>query len=521
MSLACRVCFFALLAWAGLFSTTAGADTLADALKRAVTNLPEVRAARANQRAVEHTAAQARGAWYPTLDLALGHGRETSNNPSTRPFGADPTLTRREADISLSQLLFDGGAASGQVRRFQARAEGAGDQLADAAEAAGARVAQAYLDVIRLRELIAIAADNERRHQETLAQVSRLADVGQGRRADAHQAEARHALAQASLTQLRGQLAQAEAAFLHLTGQPPGTLAEAGSVQAMLPASLAAALALALETHPAIRTAQKELLAAQADRDSLRSRYAAPRLALEVGTSANHDLDGLRGANSDRYAMLRLRYNLFRGGSDAARVREAEARIDEAQANFGKARNDVERDLRQAWQGLAEDRNRLPQLQRYAAASAQVVTAYRLQFSIGQRTLLDVLNAENELFTARSSQYTGAYALTLGELRLLAAMGRLLETLGVSVNLDAQPQTLLARTKAEPAAKDRSAMPKKIDDTAAAPPDSGKIAVMHDDNHVAAQDQTGKAAAMSLRQSTTLQPAALAAERAAKQQGTR
>ena len=70
------------------------------------------------------------------------------------------------------------------------------------------------------------------------------------------------------------------------------------------------------------------------------------------------------------------------------------------------------------------DTSFLPQLQRYAAASAQVVGSYRLQFSIGQRTLLDVLNAENELFSARSSEYTGAYAVGIGELRLLAAMAR-------------------------------------------------------------------------------------------------
>jgi adhesin transport system outer membrane protein len=84
-----------------------------------------------------------------------------------------------------------------------------------------------------------------------------------------------------------------------------------------------------------------------------------------------------------------------------------------------------------------------------------VVSAYRKQFSIGQRTLLDVLNAENELYSARSSRDTGVHAVTLGELRVLAAMGRLLDTLGVSVNI--APHTLLAREPApEPAAAPRA-----------------------------------------------------------------
>lgn len=496
--MALRVLSHTLLICAVLYGSAAVADTLADALARAVANLPEVRAARANQRAVEQNAAQARGAWYPALDASLGQGRETSSNPNTRVLGSDPTLTRREAEVNLSQLIFDGGATSGQVRRFQARAEGAGHQLANAAENAGARVAQAYLEVIRLRELIAIAVDNEKRHQETLAQVSRLAEVGQGRRADAQQAEARYALAQASLAQLRGQLAQAEAAFLHLTGQPPGTLAAAGSFQALLPHSLASALTQALETHPAIRAAHKELLAAQADRESVRSRFASPRLALEVGTSANHDLDGLRGANTDRFAMLRLRYNLFRGGIDDARVREAEARIDEARADYGKARNDTERDLRQAWQGLVENRIRLPQLERYAAASAQVVNAYRLQFSIGQRTLLDVLNAENELFSAKSSQRTGQYAVTLGELRVLAAMGKLLETLGV--DLGATRETPKARQDVQTAAATQGGE----DKTGVTRFEPDHVRATHTEKHLPAREPGHAAVALNLRMSTSL-----------------
>ncbi|MBE0622903.1 MAG: TolC family protein, partial [Burkholderiales bacterium] len=122
-----RICLFTLLLSAGLSAPPAVADTLADALTRAVANMPEVRAARANQRASEQVAAQARGAWYPSVDLSLGRGRETSDNPSTRLLGSDQTLTRREAEVNLSQLIFDGGATSSQVHRFQASAEAAGD----------------------------------------------------------------------------------------------------------------------------------------------------------------------------------------------------------------------------------------------------------------------------------------------------------------------------------------------------------------------------------------------------------
>ena len=150
--------------------------------------------------------------------------------------------------------------------------------------------------------------------------------------------------------------------------------------------------------------------------------------------------------------MLRLRFNLFRGGTDNARVREAEARIDESLAILARARNDSERDLRQAWDTLVQDRLRLPQLRQYASVSAQVVSAYRSQFTLAQRTLLDVLNAENELYNARSSEQSGQYAVTVGEIRVLSAMGELLRAMNVNleVSQSSRPATAPASSSQTP-----------------------------------------------------------------------
>jgi adhesin transport system outer membrane protein len=152
-----------------------------------------------------------------------------------------------------------------------------------------------------------------------------------------------------------------------------------------------------------------------------------------MGYTQNHDLAGVRGLNADRIAMLRLRYNLYRGGADVSRIREAEARIDESASGLEKARIDVERDVRQAWQNLKAERMRLPQQGIYARTSADVLEAYRAQFKLGQRSLLDLLNTENELFGARSGHVSGEYSVLAGEYRLLASMGRLLGTLGVEL----------------------------------------------------------------------------------------
>jgi adhesin transport system outer membrane protein len=404
---------------------------LRDAIAAAVARFPEIRAAEHRREAALAQLGQARAELLPVIAGSLGGGRESSRNVTTRLTGTDVTLTRREAEISATQLLYDGGAAGGQVRRFAARAEGATFTVINTIEDVALRAGQAFVDVSRLREQLAIARDNIGVHAKTLQDVTALADAGRGRRADVVQAEARRALAASSAEQLAGQLHQAEDTFRHLVGRPPGALTAPGSLGRQLPSASADAVTQALAIHPSVKSAEKELEAAQHDRESSRARRDMPRITLEAGASRNRDIDGIPGPNEDLFAMLRLRYNLFRGFGDSARLRESEARIDEALATLARVRVDVERDVRVAWDALVADRQRLPQLDQYARASADVAEAYRLQFQLGQRSLLDVLNAENERYNAVSTYVAARAAAATNELRLLASQGRLVDALGV------------------------------------------------------------------------------------------
>jgi adhesin transport system outer membrane protein len=416
-----------------LSSAGAGAETLGQTVARAVAYFPEIRAALSRETAAVAQTGQARAELFPSVNIALGEGREWSHNPATRFLPEDPTLTRREGDLSASQLVFDGGAATGQVRRFNAREQGARFSVAETAESAAVRAGQVYVDVRRLREQLGVARLNVQTHEKTLADVTALADAGRGRRADVTQAEARRSLAVSAAEQLVGQLDQTESAFRFFTGRAPGELDPPPPLEPRIPPTLNDAVRIAIETHPTVLSAQKEFEAAQFDYESTRARYAVPRITIDAGGSSNRNLDGQTGANSDLYAMLRLRYNLFRGFGDVQRVREAQARIDEALSNLNRARNDVEREVRQAWNVLSSDRQRLPVLQAYARASAEVAEAYRLQFQLGQRSLLDVLNAENERFNAVSGYIAGQAAVASDEIRLLGGLGRFLDAVGVTV----------------------------------------------------------------------------------------
>lgn len=422
---------------------TFAAESLRQAVASAVGRFPEIQAQQAREEVARAQVGQARAELLPSLSGSVGEGREKSRNVSTLVNRArgDVSLTRQEAELSLSQLVFDGGAAQGQVKRFEARTEGAAYNTINTVEDVAVRAGQAFVDVGRLREQLAIARDNIGVHEKTLGDVNALAEAGRGRRADVVQAEARRALAATNAEQLSGQLAQAEDTFRHLVGRPPGELAAPEPLENAVPAVPAIAVTQALAYHPSIKSAEKDVEAAQYDRESARARLVAPRVTVEAGASRNRDIDGIAGPNYDQYAMLRLRYNFFRGFGDSERVRETEARIDEALATLSRVRNDVERDVRIAFDALVSERARLPQLQQYAKASADVAEAYRLQFQLGQRSLLDVLNAENERYNAESAYVASRAAVAINELRVLATQGRLTDVLDLKTPAFERPST--------------------------------------------------------------------------------
>ncbi len=418
-----------------LLASPAHAESLAEGVARAIERFPEFRAVLASRRAANETAEQARGGLLPSIDATLGTGFEDTNSPS-RTAGRDVSLKRQEASLTLTQPLLDGGGLQGQVQRFGALAGSAAYRVNAAAEALASRVGLAFLEVLRLRAQILIAELSVQAHQRTLRQIELLADGGAGRRSDVLQTAARLGLAESSLTQLRGQLEQALAAYRHLAGAPSGELSTPVNFESALPRSLSSALETALEAHPLVKAAEQDLLASRADRDTARARLA-PRLNLELGVSQNRNVDGIAGPIFDQFAMLRFRYNLYRGGSDEARIRETEARVDEALARLAGAKNDVERDLRQAWEIMLSDRARMPQLSQHAQNSARVVEAYRIQFQIGQRSLLDVLNAESEQFTSQGNVVDGLFAILGSEIKVMSGTGQLIATLQIALPSEA------------------------------------------------------------------------------------
>lgn len=411
------------------------AATLREAVEQAVHTNPEVLAAANHRFAADAGVKQARAGYFPRIDLSAGTGRERLDIPDSRLRGLnDTTFHQRDATVTLSQMLFDGFAVRSEVARQTARIDSSAYGVATTAEDLALRTVATYLEVLRRQETVDEAVDNLDAHQRMYKQIRMLSESGVGRRADLDQAESRLALAKANLRQEQSSLKDAEIAYVRLVGAPPQSLQRPPSPDKSLPMSEALALDAAINDHPSVKAAEADVALASALNSGAKSALS-PRVDLELAKRRADDI--VRGSTSDLSIMLRLRYNFLRGGADLARISETGFQIQEAKEVLNRTRRQVQEDVALAYNANVTARERLGLLRQYVDASAATRESYAKQFSIGQRTLLDLLNAENEYFNARLAYTTGQYALLASAFRIFAGMGQLLSQLRIALPIDA------------------------------------------------------------------------------------
>jgi outer membrane protein, adhesin transport system len=412
--------------------TGAGAVTLEDSVRATLATNPEIGVVQANREAIDQELRQARAQYLPSIDLRGAAGPEYTDSPTTSNQRGDDseTLLRLESQITLSQLLFDGFATQSEIERQTSRIDSAAFRVQEAAEFIALDAIEAHLEVLRNQDLVELARENLTEHQRILGLVRELEGQGASSIADVRQSEARIAAAETSLVTAIGNLRDAEALYISVVGIPPEILEEPLVPVAAVPESRETAAAKAAVDSPTVLIANADIDVTKAELRGSRAGYY-PRFDLEVGAAANRNVDGVNGGGVEAQALLVLRYNLFRGGADIAREREAFARLKEARQALSQVQREAEEEARIAYNALTTAQARVESLR--AAVEAQRATrdVYAQQFDLGQRSLLDLLDAENELFVARSNLTTAQYTEIFGVYRVLAVIGDLLMTLDI------------------------------------------------------------------------------------------
>jgi adhesin transport system outer membrane protein len=422
------------------------AQSLEETVAMALDTHPDIRQSFARFKSKEEEVNQAKAGYLPTIDITAGYGYEYTDSPGNRRTAlgfddGDTELGRGEFGVSLRQMIFDGMFTRHEVERTKFEASAEQWALISTAEDLALSVSQAYVNYLKTGQLIALAEKNVSSHKIIFAQIKERTDSGLGSIADFSQISGRLARANSNLIAARNNNQDAKAQFIHLTNIMPTELVMPVPDADMLPKDASSGLVLAIESNPVIKSAQQDINAARSFKSTVDASYY-PTLSLEVAANSDNDITGESGLNrfgtnvgghrNDFSAMLRVRYNLYSGGKDAAQQRNASYKITAAQEINYSAHRQVTESFGLAWNAFEMLGLQKKYIQQHIITSKDTQEAYQQQFSLGQRNLLDLLDTENELFQARQDYLEADFNELSARYRLLNVTGQLLDSLRVT-----------------------------------------------------------------------------------------
>lgn len=410
----------------------AQADTatgLAAAVQKAIDSNPDVTARLNALRAASNEVDVAKGGYLPTVDLSADVGRDRDKvdqrNPESRSF------SRSGLALTANQVLWDGRFTANEVDRLGHARKVRYFEFLAASEDTALEAARAYIDVLRFRKLVGLAEDNYVQHKYVFDQLQSKFKAGVGRGVDTEQANARLALADSNLTTESANLHDVASRYLRVVGEAPANgLAALPRIDANLAGDNTQVISQALARNASISAAVENLRAVESETKTKDSPFQ-PRVEARLRSGMGNNFDGLIDRKSATSAQILLNWNLYNGGSDQARTKQFADLINQAADQRDKVCRDVRQTIGIAHNDITRARTQLAALDRNVLAIEKARDAYRQQFDIGQRSLLDLLNAENELYTAKRAYANAEYDLLLAQVRTHAARNTLLSTLGL------------------------------------------------------------------------------------------
>ncbi len=407
-------------------ATPAQADTLQEALTQAYLNNPTLLAARAQQRATDENVPIERSAGLPAVD-ATGQYIEFVKQSSTSFTAPERSVG---AGIDLGVPIYSGGAVKNRIRAAEERVDAGRAELRATESAIFSQVVAAYMDVLRNQAIVSLSANQVEVLSVNAQATGDRFEIGDLTRTDVAQSQARLALAQGDLRSAQANLVNARENYIELVGDAPENL-EPPPPLPNLPGTVGQAVDVALANNPDLIAAKERAEAAGFDIDVAGSGRL-PRVSVFAGGDYSNFLGTLGGnigasvpqTSTAAQAGVSLSVPIFQGGRPAALQRQAQARAQAALENVIAAERDVIAQVRSAWASWQASLAIIASSQTAVSAAELSLEGVRAENSIGNRTVLEVLNAEQELLSSRVQLVTARRNAYVAGFSLLAAMGR-------------------------------------------------------------------------------------------------
>jgi adhesin transport system outer membrane protein len=401
---------------------------LEDALSRLIVEHPQIREARKTLEAERAGVDIARADFLPTLELSAETGPESIDSPTTRSSGINKNFTKRReiTTLTLTQNLFNGWLSASNVRTAQINAEIARLSLTGTLQGTIFSGVFAYVDVLRQKRLLELARENESRIQTQLNLEDERVQRGSGVAVDVLQAKSRLQLAKERRVSIEGDLQDSISRFRQVYDYAPDidAMLDPDPPVTALPTSLDDAIEIAVSENPATRNAAAEV---EVDRESRREAAADlyPTIDLEGEANYESNNNGTLGVRRDYSLIVRATWELFSGFSTRHELRQNSFNYRAAKDNQLFVRRQVEEQVRLAWQALLTSRERLELLENAVNIAAEVFESRKKLREAGKETVINVLDAENEVNNAQVNYTSAAYDERIAVYQLLQAIGRL------------------------------------------------------------------------------------------------
>jgi len=422
----------AVLLMAHVGPTPAFADTIEAALVRAYQNNPQLNAQRASVRSTDENVPQALSGYRPKVALtgSVGYqytdtnstqGGSATNLVHTEINGANPP---RAAGLTVTQTLFNGNQTANKTRAAESQVSGAREGLRVLEQSVLLAAATIYMDYLRDAAIVEVQRSNTRVLEQTLKQTRDRFNVGEVTRTDVAQAEAQLAAGQTQQLTAEANLTTTRSNFRRIIGNEPQQLAPGSPVDRFLPGTLPGAVELSLTENPNVTAAMFGIdvnyLQVKVNEGAL-----LPTVTFQAAVQQSYEQTMTVYRSFGASAIAQLSAPLYQGGAEYSLIRQSKENLAQQRLNLEMTRDQTRANTVTAWGQLVAGKAQVASAQSQVTASEIALNGVREEAKAGQRTTLDVLNAQQALVNARVALVTAQHDRVVASYAVLGAVGRL------------------------------------------------------------------------------------------------
>ena len=402
--------------------------SLKDMVEKTITSNPEVQSRYHKFLEAGYEQDVVRGNFLPDANIVSTY----RNQEEMVKLSGQTATPRMNNELVLRQMIFDGFATSNDVKRLGHASRVRYYELQSAMQNITLEFLRAYIDSLRYRDLSQFAKDNYVVHKQLFDRIQERVNAGVARKVDLEQASGRLALAEANLLTEMTNLHDVTARMQRLYGDlPPDTLEAPAFSTSGVEASVAEALKLAYLQNPDLLSAIEDIQAKEREINTNEARYM-PRLDLQARKNLGTSSDGQNSNAAADLLEITMNFNLFNGFSDRNLIKQTAEKLNGSRDLRDKACVDTRQIVSIAYNDIGQLKEQRSYRERHTTSIENAREAYRKQFDIGQRTLLDLLDTENEYFQSKRSLANAQYDMQIAYARVYAGQGELLKKIGAA-----------------------------------------------------------------------------------------